>query len=144
MVHSCGLEAVIRISWTNRNPSRRFYGCPTLWFDPPMCQKSVQIIPSLLRSRKEFEEILAMVEEKRLNLKLWMSSSRLAVLDGGRYLWIKAFLRRSQVLTITGVILSTYLLTDPVRVNGNIRVSTASFDTPGILNKLTMLRTRST
>ncbi|GJZ79127.1 zinc finger, GRF-type containing protein [Tanacetum coccineum] len=45
---SCGLEAVIRTSWTNRNPSRRFYGCPTLsptcvdflWcFDPPMCQR---------------------------------------------------------------------------------------------------------
>ncbi|GKA30419.1 zinc finger, GRF-type containing protein [Tanacetum coccineum] len=31
MVHcACGLEAVIRTSWTNRNPGRRFYGCPTL------------------------------------------------------------------------------------------------------------------
>ncbi|GJX56917.1 zinc finger, GRF-type containing protein [Tanacetum coccineum] len=27
---ACGLEAVIRTSWTNRNPGRRFYGCPTL------------------------------------------------------------------------------------------------------------------
>ncbi|GJX46946.1 putative ribonuclease H-like domain-containing protein [Tanacetum coccineum] len=74
---SCGLEAVIRTSWTNRNPGRRFYGCPTLsptcvnfirWFDPPMCQRFVQIIPGLLRSRNELEEILAMVEEKRLKL----------------------------------------------------------------------------
>ncbi|GKA19994.1 zinc finger, GRF-type containing protein [Tanacetum coccineum] len=75
MVHcACGLEAVIRTSWTNRNPSHRFYGCPTLsptcvnflwWFDPPMCQRSVQIILVLLRSRNELEEILAMVEEKR-------------------------------------------------------------------------------
>ncbi|GJT13660.1 zinc finger, GRF-type containing protein [Tanacetum coccineum] len=65
---SCDLEAVIRTSWTNRNPDRRFYGCPTLsptcvnflrWFDPPMCQRSVQIIPSLLRSHNELEEILA-------------------------------------------------------------------------------------
>nr|GEU66312.1 transposon Ty3-G Gag-Pol polyprotein [Tanacetum cinerariifolium] len=31
MVHyTCGLEAVIRTSWTNRNPCSRFYGCPTL------------------------------------------------------------------------------------------------------------------
>ncbi|GJR17590.1 zinc finger, GRF-type containing protein [Tanacetum coccineum] len=74
---ACGLEAVIRTSWTNRNPSRRFYGCPTLsptcvnflrWFDPPMRQRSVQIIPGLLRSCNEPEEILAMVEEKRRKL----------------------------------------------------------------------------
>ncbi|GJX01211.1 zinc finger, GRF-type containing protein [Tanacetum coccineum] len=63
---ACGLEAVIKTSWTNRNPGRRFYGCPTLsptcvnflrWYDPPMCQRSVQIIPGLLRSRNELEEI---------------------------------------------------------------------------------------
>ncbi|GKA77915.1 zinc finger, GRF-type containing protein [Tanacetum coccineum] len=74
---ACGLEAVIRTSWTNRNSGRRFYGCPTLsptcvnflrWYDPPMCQRSVQIIPGLLRSRNELEEILAMVEEKRRKL----------------------------------------------------------------------------
>ncbi|GJW86018.1 hypothetical protein Tco_0159163 [Tanacetum coccineum] len=32
---SCDLEAVIRTSWTNRNPSRRFYGCPTLQGNSP-------------------------------------------------------------------------------------------------------------
>ncbi|GJZ60141.1 hypothetical protein Tco_0615957 [Tanacetum coccineum] len=35
------------------------------WYDPPMCQRSVQIILGLLRSRNELEEIVAMVEEKR-------------------------------------------------------------------------------
>ncbi|GJU74249.1 zinc finger, GRF-type containing protein [Tanacetum coccineum] len=40
----------------------------TWWYDPPMCQRSVQIIPGLLRSRNELEEILAMVEEKRHKL----------------------------------------------------------------------------
>ncbi|GJY24582.1 hypothetical protein Tco_0398240, partial [Tanacetum coccineum] len=35
------------------------------WYDPPMCQRSVQIIPGLLRSRKELEEIISMVEEKQ-------------------------------------------------------------------------------
>ncbi|GJX90939.1 hypothetical protein Tco_0344265 [Tanacetum coccineum] len=53
---ACGLEAMIRTSWTNRNTSRRFYGCPTL------------IIPGLLKSHNELEEILAMVEEKRRKL----------------------------------------------------------------------------
>ncbi|GJS37805.1 reverse transcriptase domain-containing protein [Tanacetum coccineum] len=76
---ACGLEAVIRTSWTNRNLGRRFYGCPTLsptcvnflkWYDPPMYQRSVQIIPGLLRSRNELEEILAMVEEKRRKLEV--------------------------------------------------------------------------
>ncbi|GJV09587.1 hypothetical protein Tco_1347243 [Tanacetum coccineum] len=66
---SRGLESVIRTSWTNRNHDRRFYGCPTLsptyvnflrWFDPPICQRSVQIIPGLLRSCNELKEILAM------------------------------------------------------------------------------------
>ncbi|GJR33302.1 hypothetical protein Tco_0822931 [Tanacetum coccineum] len=75
---ACGLEGVIRTSWTNRNPRRRFYGCPTLsptcvnflgWYDPPMCQRSVQIISGLLRSRNELEEILAMVEAKQSNAR---------------------------------------------------------------------------
>ncbi|GJU21162.1 hypothetical protein Tco_1154504 [Tanacetum coccineum] len=74
---ACGLEAVIWTSWTNRNPSRRFYGCPTLsptcvnflrMYDPLMCQRLVQIIPGLLRSHNELEEIIAMVEEKRHKL----------------------------------------------------------------------------
>ncbi|GJS87658.1 hypothetical protein Tco_0770294 [Tanacetum coccineum] len=74
---ACGLEAMIMTSWTNQNPGRRFYGFPTLsltcvnflrWYDPPMCQRSVQIIPGLLRSRNKLEEILAMVEEKRRKL----------------------------------------------------------------------------
>ncbi|GJR09056.1 hypothetical protein Tco_0791708 [Tanacetum coccineum] len=68
---------MIRTSSTNQNPGRRFYGCPTLsptcvnflrWFDPPMCQRSVQFILGLLRSRNELEEILAMIEEKRRKL----------------------------------------------------------------------------
>nr|GEV76570.1 hypothetical protein [Tanacetum cinerariifolium] len=82
---ACGLEAVIRTSWTNRNPSRRLYGCPTLsptyvnflrWYDPPMCQRSVQIIPGLLISRNELEEILAMVEEKRRKLLKFLITQR--------------------------------------------------------------------
>ncbi|GKC84790.1 hypothetical protein Tco_1140507 [Tanacetum coccineum] len=67
---ACGLEVVIRTSCTNRNPCHRFYCFPILsptcvnflrWYDPPMCQRSIQIIPGLLRLRNELEEILAML-----------------------------------------------------------------------------------
>ncbi|POO00940.1 Zinc finger, GRF-type, partial [Trema orientale] len=57
----CGELAVIRASWTNENPGRRFYSCPLfekdkeasygffLWLDPKMCRRSMDIIPSLLQ-----------------------------------------------------------------------------------------------
>ncbi|GJT04335.1 zinc finger, GRF-type containing protein [Tanacetum coccineum] len=93
--YTCGLEAVIRTSWTNRNPGRRFYGCPTLsltcvnflrWYDPPMCQRSVQIILGLLRSRNELEEIVAMIEEKRHKLLKFLIIS-----------WVEKFLQRVKI-----------------------------------------------
>ncbi|GJV68879.1 hypothetical protein Tco_1484388 [Tanacetum coccineum] len=64
-------------------------------------------------------------------------------MEGGQYLWIKAFLRRSQVLIVPGASMSTYLFAAPVRVKGKAWIMTASLVTPGILNKPTMLRTRS-
>ncbi|GJX86196.1 hypothetical protein Tco_0336970 [Tanacetum coccineum] len=48
------------------------------WFDPPMCKRSVLIIPGLLRSRNELEEILVMVEEKRLKLTKFLIISWVA------------------------------------------------------------------
>ncbi|GJT74306.1 hypothetical protein Tco_1041031 [Tanacetum coccineum] len=88
MVHcSCGLQAVIRTSWTNRNLNHRFDGFPTFsptcinfhwWFDPQMYQRSVQIIPSLLRSHNELEAILAMIKEKRLKLMRYLIISWVA------------------------------------------------------------------
>ncbi|GJR46253.1 hypothetical protein Tco_1314356 [Tanacetum coccineum] len=75
---------------------------------------------------------------------LRISLSCLAVFDGGQYLWIKAFLRRSQESTVPGGSLSTHHLAAPVRVMGKTRNMTASCDTPGMLNKLTMSKTHST
>ncbi|GJU37956.1 hypothetical protein Tco_1186310, partial [Tanacetum coccineum] len=77
-------------------------------------------------------------------LKLRISSSCLAVFDGGQYLWIKDFLRRSQESTVPGGSLSTHRLVALVRVMGKSRSMTASCDTPGMLNKLTMSKTHST
>ncbi|KAL0366960.1 UNVERIFIED_CONTAM: hypothetical protein Sradi_3586100 [Sesamum radiatum] len=53
----CGLEVVVRTSWTNANPDRRFRGCPGeggsycnvfQWVDPPMCPRAKEIIPDLI------------------------------------------------------------------------------------------------
>ncbi|PWA53809.1 zinc finger, GRF-type [Artemisia annua] len=60
----CGLQCVVRTSWTNRNPGRRFYSCPTYgsdcgtfgWIDPPMGKRAIEIIPRLLRARNALEE----------------------------------------------------------------------------------------
>ncbi|GJZ45469.1 zinc finger, GRF-type containing protein [Tanacetum coccineum] len=63
---ACGLEAVIRISWTKWNPGRHFYGCPTLsptcvnflrWYDPPMCQREVAFLLDVLSRRAIIEEL---------------------------------------------------------------------------------------
>ncbi|GJU78507.1 hypothetical protein Tco_1275577 [Tanacetum coccineum] len=55
---TCHSVCVIRTSWTDYNPGRRFYCCSRRgtnygivdWYDPPMCARSVQIIPGLLRN----------------------------------------------------------------------------------------------
>ena len=51
----CNAPSIIRTSWTDTNPGRRFYCCSKScgiidWYDPEMCPRAVQIIPGLLRS----------------------------------------------------------------------------------------------
>ncbi|PWA61190.1 zinc finger, GRF-type [Artemisia annua] len=62
LICDCGKQATIKTSWTNRNPGRRFYCCPSCgfigWTDPPMCCRAVVVIPGLLRARNELEEEL--------------------------------------------------------------------------------------
>ncbi|RAL43945.1 hypothetical protein DM860_014082 [Cuscuta australis] len=54
----CGNEMRIMTAWTDSNPSRRFLNCAGNgwrrckdweWVDPPMCDRSMNIIPSLLK-----------------------------------------------------------------------------------------------
>nr|GFB57226.1 hypothetical protein [Tanacetum cinerariifolium] len=71
-------------------------------------------------------------------LKLWISSSCFAVLDGGQYLRMKVCLRKSHVLIVPGGSLSTYLLAAPVSMIGNTRNMTVSCVTLGILKRLKM------
>ncbi|KAK1406631.1 hypothetical protein QVD17_42104 [Tagetes erecta] len=60
----CGVEAVLVTSWTPKYPCRRFHACPFKgcrffkWFDEPMCERSVEIIPGLLKAKNKIEEIL--------------------------------------------------------------------------------------
>ncbi|GKC60912.1 zinc finger, GRF-type containing protein [Tanacetum coccineum] len=60
---SCGRLAVIKTSWTDGHPGRRFYACPIQgpccrwidWVDPSMCPRYIQIIPGLLKARNRHE-----------------------------------------------------------------------------------------
>ncbi|KAK1577581.1 hypothetical protein Q3G72_022964 [Acer saccharum] len=61
----CGRRAHIYTSCIDSNPGRRFWGCANYrgdlncgffrWFDPPICARSKQIIPGLLRRLRELE-----------------------------------------------------------------------------------------
>ncbi|KAL8205756.1 hypothetical protein R6Q57_009307 [Mikania cordata] len=69
----CGKQARLRTYWTSRNPGRRFYCFPEKgsnckfvgWHDPEMCQRSLEIILGLLRSKNELE-----VEKNKLQAKV--------------------------------------------------------------------------
>ncbi|PWA65658.1 zinc finger, GRF-type [Artemisia annua] len=60
----CSNVAIIKTSWTDRDPGRWFFYCPNVgsecgtfgWIDPPMGKRAIKIIPSLLRARNALEE----------------------------------------------------------------------------------------
>ncbi|KAK6121476.1 hypothetical protein DH2020_044784 [Rehmannia glutinosa] len=69
----CGRRAVLRTSWTDDNPGRRFHSCLQYsgggcsffdWEDPPMCRRSKVIIPGLLRKINALKEDVFALEEK--------------------------------------------------------------------------------
>ncbi|KAH7847377.1 hypothetical protein Vadar_025398 [Vaccinium darrowii] len=74
----CGKVRVVQTSWTDTNPGRRFVSCSHecragfKWVDPPMCHRSTQIIPGLLRRinrmRREVEEWKAAEMKMRMLL----------------------------------------------------------------------------
>ncbi|GER33255.1 GRF zinc finger containing protein [Striga asiatica] len=60
----CGRRTVIRTTWKDANPERRFQSCLNYenggcdffdWYDPPMRRRSKVIIPGLLRKMNERE-----------------------------------------------------------------------------------------
>ncbi|KAJ9568264.1 hypothetical protein OSB04_004230 [Centaurea solstitialis] len=79
----CGAPTMVRTSWTNTNPGRRFYccsrnvsrglipgsNCPFLgWVDPAPCNRCMVIIPGLLRSKNSVEGEL---KAKATEAKKW-------------------------------------------------------------------------
>ncbi|KAL0337389.1 UNVERIFIED_CONTAM: hypothetical protein Scaly_2014000 [Sesamum calycinum] len=67
----CGKRAMVRTSWTNENPGRRFHSCEDYktegcgffyWEDPPMCARAKVVIPGLLAKCSRYE---AKLEEMR-------------------------------------------------------------------------------
>ncbi|KAL0325158.1 UNVERIFIED_CONTAM: hypothetical protein Sradi_5085100 [Sesamum radiatum] len=69
----CGFEVVIRTSWTNSNPGRRFRSCPGdngsycgvfQWIDPPMCLGAKEIIHGLLSRLNDQEKQLNEYRQK--------------------------------------------------------------------------------
>ncbi|PWA48507.1 zinc finger, GRF-type [Artemisia annua] len=76
----CGKRAVVRTSWTPTNPGRRFYACPDRnsdcrfidFMDPPMCQRSVQIIPGLLRNINNLQANLSQVQDDHARVKKYL------------------------------------------------------------------------
>ncbi|PWA82819.1 zinc finger, GRF-type [Artemisia annua] len=80
----CGNQCVVKCSWTPRNPGRRFYCCSQMvlqsgtdcgffeWYDPPMCPRSIQIIPGLLHSRNVLQESRNVLESANRRLKIYL------------------------------------------------------------------------
>ncbi|KAK4429246.1 hypothetical protein Salat_1224900 [Sesamum alatum] len=63
----CGHDLVVRTSWTNSNPGRHFRSCSAdagnqcgvfEWIDPPMCRRSIEVIPGLLKRLNSQEKQL--------------------------------------------------------------------------------------
>ncbi|KAG8382360.1 hypothetical protein BUALT_Bualt05G0069200 [Buddleja alternifolia] len=74
LVCDCKRLAVVRVEWSDLDPSRRFHGCAKdeggcdfkLWEDPPMCYRSRVVIPELRdrceKLEAEIPELMLMVE----------------------------------------------------------------------------------
>ncbi|GJY65347.1 zinc finger, GRF-type containing protein [Tanacetum coccineum] len=79
----CQRPAVNRTSWTQNHPGRRFWACSRIvtdcgffrWIDPPMCARSVQIIPGLLRSMNDHQERVNAMAAANARLKICLVCS---------------------------------------------------------------------
>ncbi|WOG86538.1 hypothetical protein DCAR_0205749 [Daucus carota subsp. sativus] len=86
---SCGMDPVLRTSWTDANPGRRFWGCSQyvrnrsrgcnfhMWHDPAVGDRARNIIPGLLRRIQRLEDE---IKRRRDKEKLLLISLSIAVI----------------------------------------------------------------
>ncbi|KAL6559253.1 hypothetical protein OROHE_006622 [Orobanche hederae] len=81
----CNKTVVLKTSWTDEDPGRRFETCAKLgrgvccahwnWFDPETCPRSKQVIPGLLQLINEKDEIIEELLEEKADL--WSTNEQL-------------------------------------------------------------------
>ncbi|XP_060190922.1 uncharacterized protein LOC132620262 [Lycium barbarum] len=66
----CGFPAVVRISWSDDNPGKRFWGCQNYkvkgrssckffdWYEPPFLEQANGVIWGLLKKKNKYEQEL--------------------------------------------------------------------------------------
>ncbi|PWA63023.1 zinc finger, GRF-type [Artemisia annua] len=85
----CGRVCIIKTSWTDAHSGFRFYSCPIEgsrcgwidWFDPPMCERTVQIIPGLLKARNRHETAIEELTSQLRKIKMYLMFSWLGFLS---------------------------------------------------------------
>ncbi|KAM7508453.1 hypothetical protein LguiA_018906 [Lonicera macranthoides] len=78
---NCMRRTVMRTSWTDLNPGRRFEACGNevngcsyfQWIDPPMCARSTHIIPGLLRRVNRGKIVVGMYKKREKFLIVLLS-----------------------------------------------------------------------
>lgn len=72
----CGIPCTLQMSWKERNPGRRFFGCSKYgvcdsyceyfrWYDPPTPERQAKLMNSLLKKNKK---LLEEVETKKFEI----------------------------------------------------------------------------
>ncbi|KAF7152399.1 hypothetical protein RHSIM_Rhsim01G0020400 [Rhododendron simsii] len=78
-VCKCGETPVLSTSWTDDNPSRRFFGCRNYydgkpcnyfrWLDDEICDRGKIVIPQLRNENLKMKEDLLGTKEELLKMK---------------------------------------------------------------------------
>ncbi|PWA42920.1 zinc finger, GRF-type [Artemisia annua] len=83
----CNAIGIIKTSWTDINPERRFYCCSKRgtnhgiidWYDPPICERAAQIIPELLRNMNSLQASVARYQGEARRMKIMLGCTWLVL-----------------------------------------------------------------
>ncbi|KAB1212885.1 hypothetical protein CJ030_MR5G010185 [Morella rubra] len=93
-VCSCGLKALLKSSWTNSNPGRRFFGCENFdgnsrhcnyfcWFDHPTYPRGMEVGRHLTKKIKVLENERDSLKHDKRSLKMLLWESWIAIVALG-------------------------------------------------------------